>query len=254
MSSSFGKNINISIFGESHGEAIGVVVDGLPAGEVLNIEKLKAFLARRAPGKEEFSTKRSEKDEFRILSGFYNGRLTGTPFCAVIENKDAKSKDYEELKVRPRPGHADFTGALRYLGANDPGGGGHFSGRLTAPLCIAGGICKQILEKRGIFIGAHIAEIAGIADDPFDLVKTSEKELLEFESSRFAVINKASEEKMRAAIKDAASKKDSVGGIVECMILGFPAGIGSPMFEGIENKLANAVFGIPAVKGIEFGA
>ncbi len=254
MSSELGERFKISIFGESHGEGIGVVVNGFPSGEKIDLEELESFLSRRAPGRDAFSTKRKEGDKFEILSGFYNGRLTGAPFCAIIRNTDTKSKDYSSLLERPRPGHADFTGKVKYNEANDPRGGGHFSGRLTAPLCIAGGIAKQVLSKKGIEIFAHISEIGGIADKKLDLAAVCSNDFFEITKKPLAVLDDVSGEKMADAIKIAAKDMDSLGGVIECAVLGVPVGIGSPMFDGIENIIARIVFGIPAVKGIEFGA
>ncbi len=223
MSSTFGKNIQISIFGQSHSEAIGVTIDGLPAGIKIDPEQLLQFLERRAPGKNKYATQRKEADRPEFLSGLVDNTTCGAPLTAVIRNKDQRSKDYDHLKDCPRPGHADYTAHIKYKGFEDLRGGGHFSGRLTAPLCIAGGICKQILEQKGILIQSRIVSIGGNEEDPY------------------------------AEIEKAMETLDSVGGIIECTATGIPVGIGEPMFDGIENKISQAVFAIPAIKGIEFG-
>ena len=253
MSSEFGHLLKISVFGQSHGKAIGVVVDGLPAGEAIDLDELQAFLDRRKPGKNRLSTARKEADAPTFLSGLENGKTCGAPLCAVIENGDQHSGDYAGLTDTPRPGHADYTAAVKWGGQADMRGGGHFSGRLTAPLCIAGGIAKQILARRGIHVGAHLSEVTGIADDPFPLHPTAE--LFEKLAAKdFPVLDDGAGERMQQAILAAREELDSVGGIVECAAIGLPAGLGDPMFDGVENRLAAALFGIPAVKGVEFGA
>lgn len=248
------NNLKLSIFGESHGSEIGVVIDGLPAGEHIDIDELKLFCARRAPGNSTTSTKRREPDIPKILSGMLDGKTTGAPLCAIIQNNDTHSHDYNNLKKVARPGHADYTAYLRYNGANDVRGSGHFSGRLTAPLVIAGGIAKQLLRNRGVEIGAHIFSVQNTKDDVFDAVSITAKQLLEVQKKDFAVLNDESGEMMIQQIETAAKQLDSLGGVVECCAVGFPAGIGSPMFDGIENVLSSILFGIPAVKGVEFGA
>lgn len=254
MSSNFGHNIKISIFGQSHSEAIGVCIDGLPPAEEIDLNEVISFMSRRAPGKNQFSTQRREADLPEILSGLKNGKTCGAPLCAIIKNSNTRSGDYNNLIDIPRPSHADYPAHVKYKGANDIAGGGHFSGRLTAPLCFAGAIAKQILAKKGITIGAHISEIAGICDDPFDSVNISKDTLLHVISKDFPVVCDENGEKMKKAILDAKENSDSVGGIIECAVLGVPVGIGDPMFDGVENKIASIVFGIPAVRGIEFGA
>lgn len=253
MSSEYGKNIKISIFGESHGKAIGVNIDSMPAGEKIDMDALLSFMARRAPGKNKLATKRRESDTPVFLSGLTNGITNGFPICAIIENGNAHSSDYSGFEKTPRPSHADFVASARYNGFADMHGSGHFSGRLTAPLCIAGGIAKQILAKQNIFVGAHISSICNVKDSSFPLYPTSEL-FNEIADKEIAVIDDEKGEKMRAVIEQAASECDSVGGTVECAVTGFPLGIGSPMFDGIENRLALALFGIPGVKGIEFGS
>ena len=253
MSSEFGHLLKISVFGQSHGTAIGVVVDGLPAGEAVALTELQAFLDPRQPGKHPLSTARKEADAPTFLSGLENGMTCGAPLCAVIQNGDQHSGDYAGLTDTPRPGHADYTAAVKWGGHADMRGGGHFSGRLTAPLCIAGGIAKQILARRGVFVGAHLKEVAGIPDAPFPLRPSAEL-FQEVAAKAFPVLDDGAGERMRAAILAAREDLDSVGGIVECAATGLPAGLGDPMFDGVENRLAAALFGIPAVKGLEFGA
>lgn len=247
-------NISLSVFGESHGPAIGCVIDNLPAGESLDLEEIYGFMARRAPKKDGTSTMRSEKDMPEIISGFFEGKTTGEALCAVIRNGDQHSGDYKSISSLARPGHADYTGFLRYNGANDPRGGGHFSGRLTAPLVFAGAVCGQLLKKRGITTGAHIYSVSDIFDTPFDPVSVSAETLDEVKKRYLPLVNVSADEKIRAKINDARENLDSVGGIIECAAVNVPAGIGSPIFDGLENRIAQLVFGIPAVKGIEFGA
>ena len=252
MSSEFGKTLKISVFGQSHGKAIGVVMDGLPAGETIDLEGLNAFLSRRKPGKSPLSTARKEADAPVFLSGVENGTTCGFPLCAIIENGDQHSSDYEELRDKPRPGHADYTAWVKWGGAADMRGGGHFSGRLTAPLCIAGGIAKQILARRGVYVGAHLASVGTENDVSFPLRPT--RELFDSVARKpFPVLDDKAGERMQAAILEAKMDCDSVGGVIECAAIGLPAGLGGPMFDGLENRLASALFGIPAVKGLEFG-
>lgn len=253
MSSEFGKTLKISVFGQSHGKAIGVNIDGLPAGESIDLDALNAFMARRKPGKSPLSTSRKEADAPVFLSGLENGVTCGFPLCAIIENGDQHSSDYDELREKPRPGHADYTAWVKWHGAADMRGGGHFSGRLTAPLCIAGGIAKQILARRSIFVGAHLLEVAGIPDQPFPL--RPDAALFDAVAAKaFPVLDDGAGERMQAAILAARKDGDSVGGVIQCAAVGLPAGLGDPMFDGLENRLAAALFGIPAVKGLEFGA
>ena len=225
MSSSYGENFRISIFGESHAAAIGVTMEGLPAGSPIDSGTLQAFLERRAPGRDAFSTSRREADAPEFLCGVKNGVATGAPITAIIRNADTRSNDYANLANVPRPGHADYPAEVKFGGFQDRAGGGHFSGRLTVPLCIAGGIVIQQLERLGVSISARAIRIGGETEP----------------------------ERMEAAIAAAREAGDSVGGIVEAEIRGLPTGIGDPMFGGLENRIAQIVFGIPAVKGIEFG-
>ena len=250
MSSMTGKNIKISVFGQSHSEGIGVVIDGLPAGVRLDMDKIYAFMARRAPGNNAMSTARKEADMPEILSGLADGMTCGAPLCAVIRNTNTRSGDYSNLKDCPRPSHADFAASVRYNGFNDVAGGGHFSGRLTAPLCFAGAVCMQILKDMGIEIKAHIYSIAGIKDEPFDLVNITDCDIA---SKEFPVIDDNAGKKMIDRILEAKAQADSVGGIIECAVTGVAAGCGDPMFDGVENIIAKNIFAVPAVKGIEFG-
>ena len=257
MSSEFGNALKVSVFGQSHGKAIGVTVDGLPSGEAIDLEALQAFLDRRRPGTSELTTARNEADRPEFLAGVTedsDGVVTtcGFPLTAVIKNKDQHSSDYSDLINKPRPSHADYTAFVKYGEARDMRGGGHFSGRLTAPLCIAGGICLQMLERRGILIGAHLERVGEVLDEPFPLYP--DKALFEEIRSRNpATIEASASLKMIDEITNAKFDNDSVGGIIECAVTGFPAGVGGPMFDGIEGELAKALFGIPAVKGVEFG-
>ena len=225
MSSTFGNSIKISVWGQSHSEAIGVVIDGLKANQKIDLDKLQKFMDRRAPGKDKYSTPRKESDKVKILSGLTDGITCGAPLSAMIENTNTRSKDYDSLRDIPRPSHADYPAFIKHEGANDVSGGGHFSGRLTAPICIAGGILLQLLEKENITVSAHIKSIGGETD----LEKAFEK------------------------IDQARAASDSVGGIIECRVSGLPVGVGEPLFDGMENRISQAVFAIPAIKGIEFG-
>lgn len=254
MGSVWGNALKISIFGESHGGGIGVVLDGYPAGIPFDEVFVLSEMDRRAPGKNKQSTARREADLPRVLSGVYNGHSAGTPICAVIENTDTRSGDYKDFSAQPRPGHADYTGAVRYQGFNDPRGGGHFSGRLTAPLVFAGAMCKQFLKTKGVTVGAHIQSIAQIQDTPFDDVEVSAEVLETLRTQTYPIQNPRAEEAMLAAIEEARLEGDSVGGVIECAAVGLPAGLGSPMLDTVEAKLASLLFSVPAVKGVEFGA
>lgn len=250
MSSMTGNKIKISVFGQSHSEGIGVVIDSLPAGKKIDLEKVYQFMERRAPGRSILSTQRKEADKPEILSGLVNGVTCGVPLCAVIRNTNTRSADYNNIADTPRPSHADFSGFMRYNGFNDVAGGGHFSGRLTAPLCFAGAVCMQVLEEMGIKIQAHILRIKAVSDESFNPVSVAE---MNIGKKPFPVINEKAGEKMRAEIDKARLDCNSVGGIIECAVTGLRAGLGNPMFDGVENMLAKNIFGIPAVKGIEFG-
>lgn len=253
MSGMWGSKIKLSIFGESHGNAIGITIDGLPAGFSIDMDKIMMEMARRAPGKSLLSTPRKESDIPEILSGYFEGKTTGTPLCAIIRNSNTKSKDYSKLKDVMRPGHADYTGAVRYKGFNDYRGGGHFSGRITAPLVFAGAICKQILEVKGIIVSAHINSIGKIKDCSFLESDISDELLNSFKEKELPLINTKLEDEMRQEILSARSSGDSIGGTIECAILGVSPGIGDPFFDSVESTLAHLMFSVPAVKGIEFG-
>lgn len=256
MSSTWGDRLRISIFGGSHTQAIGVNIEGLPPGERIIWEELLEQMARRAPGQDKTATTRKESDEPQVLCGLLDGATTGAPLCAIIENHSQRSKDYSQLKYLPRPGHADYTAQVKFGGWQDVRGGGHFSGRLTAPLVFAGAIARQILSRRGIEVGSHVTKIAGCdeTDAPFDPVGLDPQLLRRLNREYFPVADPKVREAMREAIDRARLDKNSAGGQVECAILGMPAGLGDPMFDGVENRLASLIFGIPAVKGVEFGA
>lgn len=254
MSGVWGNKIKYSIFGESHGNSIGIIIDGLPSGIELDIEEINREMRRRAPGKNKFSTARNEKDEFQIQSGYFNNRTTGTPLCITIKNSDQHSKDYEKTKSLLRPSHADYTGFIKYEGFNDYRGGGHFSGRLTAPIVFAGAVAKQILKKQGIIIGSHIKSIGTVEDNYFDSLNIKKELLEELSKKEFPTIDEEKALKMKEEILKAREELDSIGGIVECAILNLPAGIGSPFFNSVESILSSLMFSIPAVKGVEFGA
>ena len=253
MSSEFGNLLKVSVFGQSHGKAIGVVVDGLPAGEIIDLEELNAFLSRRKPGKSPLSTARKEADAPIFLSGLENGVTCGAPLCAVIENGDQHSSDYSELRDKPRPGHADYTAYVKWRDQADMRGGGHFSGRLTAPLVFAGALCKLYLKKKGVTVGAHIQSIAQIQDTAFDDVAVSADELDALRMQEYPILNPRAQAAMLAAIEDARMDCDSVGGVIECAAVGLPAGLGSPMMDTVESRLSSILFAVPAVKGVEFG-
>lgn len=245
MSSTYGEHLKLSIFGQSHAPAIGMTLDGIPAGRAIDLDELQRFLDRRAPGRAEYATPRKEADRPEFLSGLVGNVTCGAPLAAIIRNTNTRSGDYSDLAVVPRPGHADYTAAVKYGGAQDAAGGGHFSGRLTAPLCIAGGICLQLLRHEGIEIISRIAAIAGVEDLGELTASTAEK--------AFPVVDDAQGAKMREAIAAAKAEGDSVGGVIEVAAFGLPVGLGDPMFGGMENRIAAIVFGVPAVKGVEFG-
>ncbi|MGG7078362.1 chorismate synthase [Clostridium sardiniense] len=253
MSGIWGNNLKISIFGESHGVGIGLTIDGLPSGFQIDLERINYEMERRAPGRNNLSTARKEGDKIEILSGLFEGKTTGTPLCGMIRNSDKRSKDYSKLKSLMRPGHADYTGNIRYDGFNDYRGGGHFSGRITAPLVFGGAICKQILESYGIKIVSHIKSIGSIEDESFNLVNVSNELIEELPKMELPLINKALDNDIRNEILSAKSEGDSVGGIIECAIVNIDAGIGNPFFDSVESTLAHLLFSVPAVKGVEFG-
>lgn len=253
MSSVIGDKIKLSIFGESHGEAIGCVIDGLPAGIKIDMNAVYKDMQRRAPGKDKTATPRLEKDIPHILSGMLDNVTTGAPLAMVIENTNTKSGDYSNLMTVPRPGHSDYPAYVKYGGNNDIRGGGHFSGRLTAPLVFAGSVAKQILSQMGVTIGAHIKQIGSVCDAVSDLNKTDKSLLDNLSSSTFSLIDETKEQAMRDEIEKARLSLDSVGGIIECFAVGLPVGLGGNMFDTVEGKLASILFGVPAVKGVEFG-
>lgn len=253
MSSTYGDKIKISVFGESHGNGIGVVIDGLPAGVKIDMDSVMTQMSRRAPGKDRTATPRKESDLPKVLSGMLGDTLTGAPLCAVIENTNTRSGDYGNLLSCPRPGHSDYTAFVKYNGTNDIRGGGHFSGRITAPIVFAGSICRQILAQKGIKIAAHINSIGNVCDEPFNPVSIDDALIDRLNASSFALIDNSVEEKMRDEVEDARMSLDSIGGTIECAVTGIEAGIGEPMFDGVEGVIAKAVFGVPAIKGIEFG-
>ena len=253
MSSMIGKKIKVSVFGESHGKAIGVVIDSFPPGFEIDLDKVNFEMARRAPGKTKMSTPRQEKDQYEIVSGFFEGKTTGTPLCSIIRNSDTKSGDYSLLKDIVRPGHADLTGKLRYKGFNDYRGGGHFSGRLTAPIVFAGAVAKQILEEKGIYIASHISKLSNIKDKDFDAVNVKYDDIKDLKNMRLPVLDKSVEKDMEDEILKMRENLDSVGGVIEAVVLNMPGGIGSPIFDSVESIIASGMFSIPAVKGVEFG-
>ncbi len=253
MSGIWGKNVKISIFGESHGVAIGVTIDGLPAGIELDLDYINLEMQRRAPGKNKMSTARKEGDQFEILSGYFNGKTTGTPLCSIIRNSNQRSRDYDKIKSIIRPSHGDYPGHIKYDGHNDYRGGGHFSGRITAPLVFAGALAKYILEEKGIIIGGHIKSIENIEAENLDYVNIDKEVIKGIKHKELPVINDETGEKMRSAIHSAKEDGDSVGGIIEGLVLDIDPGLGAPFFDSIESRLSHALFSIPGVKGIEFG-
>ncbi|MCH3968238.1 MAG: chorismate synthase [Atopobiaceae bacterium] len=262
MPSMLGTTVRVSVFGQSHSPAIGCVIEGLPSGFPVDLDALAHLMARRAPGQGPWATTRHEADTPRIVSGLDREGLTcGAPLAAVIENTDTRSQDYAQVASVPRPGHADLVAQAKWHGAQDVAGGGHFSGRLTAPLCVAGGICLQMLEARGVRVAAHLSSVAGVVDEPLswrELTPDSQdrlaRQMTVLSEAAFPVLDESAGERMREAIEAARKDADSVGGTIECVASGMPCGVGSPMADGIENLLSRAAFAIPAVKAIEFGA
>jgi chorismate synthase len=246
MGNVWGKKLKLSIFGESHGNAIGIIIDGLPAGFKINFDDIYYQMKRRSPGRNEFSTARKEKDQFEILSGYFMDKTTGSPLCAIIKNENTKSNDYNEFIMRP--GHADLVAYYKYNGHSDYRGGGHFSGRLTAPLTFAGAIAKQILQKENILIGARIKQISNIFDSDMKI-----ENIIDVSKKEFPVFDDVAGEKMKQKIIEAKQAKDSVGGVIECAALSIPCGIGDPFFDSLESSISSMMFSIPAIKAIEFG-
>ncbi len=254
MGSTFGEQLKISIFGESHGNGIGVVIDGFPAGITYDEEFILKEMSRRKPSSAPGSTSRREADLPKVLSGIYQEKTSGAPICAVIENTDTRSGDYTQFARTPRPGHADFTGSIRYNGFQDPRGGGHFSGRLTAPLVFAGTLAKLALLKHNITVGAHIRSIGTIADISFNTLDITTELLNDITSREYPVIDKQALDSMLSLTENARTNGDSIGGTVECAVYGMPAGIGNPIFGAVESRLSAALFAIPGVHGVEFGS
>lgn len=254
MGGTYGMNLKVTLFGESHGESIGAVITGLPCGIELDMAGIAKHMARRAPGHSDTATPRKEADIPQIQSGLYNGKTTSAPLCVIIKNTSQHSADYDAYAMRPRPGHADYTAYIKYNGMNDPRGGGHFSGRLTAPLNFAGAVCMQTLEKVGVHIGAHAYEIAGVQDTPFNPVQPGAETIAGIKEKAFPTLSDEAGEKMREAILQASREGDSVGGVVECACIGLPVGLGEPFFDSVESSISALLFAIPAVRGVEFGA
>ncbi len=252
MSAVWGNKIKITIFGESHSEAIGIVIDNLPAGATLDMDEIKREMARRAPNGGEFSTPRKEGDEVEIVSGYFDGKTTGTPLCGIIRNTNTRSKDYSMFKEVFRPGHSDYGYFLKSGGNNDYRGGGHSSGRLTAPIVFCGAVCKQLLREKGVKVGSHIMSIADIKDGMFGVDIDGDK-LENLTKEVFPLLDKNKFEPMRKIIADARNEGDSVGGTIECAVTGLQGGIGEPFFESVESRLASLLFSVPAVKGVQFG-
>lgn len=253
MRANFGQHFKLTIFGESHGPAIGMVIDGISAGTPIDEKAIAFHMARRAPGSDPTATSRKEPDRVKIVSGLFEGRATGAPLCGMIENTNTRSGDYAQLRAKMRPGHADYAGQIKYHGYNDPRGGGHFSGRLTAPLVFAGAIARQLLGARGIEIGAHIAAIGGLSDAALDPVNVSPDTLLALQKSRFPLLDPGREQSMRDLVAAVKAECDSIGGVIECAATGVPAGVGSPFFGSLESVASQLLFSVPAVKAVEFG-
>lgn len=249
----FGRNIRTAVFGQSHAAAIGVTIDGLPAGEAVDAVELEAFMARRAPEQNRMTTQRREADRPEILCGIVDGRTCGAPLTSIIRNGDTRSKDYAAIADLPRPSHADWPAHVRYGGWQDVRGGGAFSARLTAPLCIAGGIAMQILARRGIRIAAHVRSVGAAEDRPYDPMGESSETIEESLARSPVALSNEAAAAMAAEIEAARQEADSIGGTVECMISGLPVGLGGPLFEGLDGRIAQAVFAVPAVKSVEFG-
>lgn len=250
MKNTFGNNLTLTIFGESHGPSIGCVIDGIAAGIPVDVNEIKRLLSLRRP-EDGISTSRREEDDFVIQSGVFDGYTTGTPVCIIIPNKDIRSSDYDDMAFLARPSHADYTAHCKYRGYEDYRGGGHFSGRVTAAIVAAGGILIPALKRKGITIGTHIKSCGGVSDREFDNLKEDIKALSDM---KFAVLDSEKSELMKVKILEAKSEGDSVGGILETAVVGLQAGLGEPWFDSVESMLSHALFSIPAVKGVEFGA
>lgn len=254
MRGQWGDKLQLSIFGESHGEAIGIVIDGLPAGVALDPDAIAFDMARRAPGRDPTATPRRESDTPHIVSGLYRGATTGAPLCGILANQNVRPQDYDVMLSTMRPGHADYTGWVKYKGFNDPRGGGHFSGRLTAPLVFAGAVARQLLALRGITVGAHIQSIHTVRDELMEDAAVTAEQLLALREKTFPLFNPEKEQPMRDAIENARKQGDSVGGVIACAAVGVPAGWGEPFFGSVESVLSGLLYAIPAVKGVSFGS
>lgn len=249
MKNTFGTSLSVTLFGESHGNSIGAVLDGMPAGVAVDTDFLNRQTELRKP-KGKISTKRHEADEVCIVSGVFEGKTTGTPICVVIKNGDTKSKDYEKTKNLLRPSHADYTAHIKYNGYEDYRGGGHFSGRITAPLVAVGAIVIDALKQKGVEIGTHIKKIADVSDRDFN---NFDEDFKKIQNNPFAVLDSEKAKLMTELIETAAAEGDSIGGILQTAVTGLPAGVGEPWFDTVESVLAHALFSVPAVKGVEFG-
>ncbi|MGY0394440.1 chorismate synthase [Fusobacterium sp. SYSU M8A802] len=254
MGANWGQTIRLSIFGESHGKAIGINIDGLPAGIEIIDEYIEREMQRRAPGKNRFSTQRKESDGYEILSGIYEGRTTGAPMCIIIRNEDKKSKDYSDLKIMMRPSHSDYPAYIKYRGYNDVRGGGHFSGRITAPIVFAGTIAKIILAQKNIYVGAQITSIKEIEIERLTKEELNKEVFEKLANKEMAIIDEKKIQEVKAEIEKARITGDSVGGTISCYAIGVPSGVGEPFFDSLESTIAHLAFSIPAVKGIEFGS
>lgn len=256
MSATWGNNFKVTIYGESHGAGVGIIIDGLPGGLSFNEKYIMSQMDRRKPGKNEFTTSRKEEDYYKVISGVFQGKTTGTPINLFIENTDTRSRDYSKTKDVMRPGHADYSGYMKYNGCNDYRGGGHFSGRLTAPLVLAGSVARCILKNYDVEIAAHIKSIGKVRDESFavDSIQEEVHELINSHHEQFPLLDQSKRERMKEEIIDAKEKGDSVGGVIEACILGLKPGVGNPFFDSIESRLSSMIFSIPGIKGIEFGA
>ncbi|MFI3250064.1 MAG: chorismate synthase [Eubacteriales bacterium] len=248
---SYGKKVTLTLFGESHGEGIGAVVEGLPCGEVIDLVEVQRQLSRRAPGGNSLGTPRSETDQVEVMSGLFEGKVTGAPICGVIRNNNTRSRDY--TPHLPRPSHADYAAHIKYKGCADYRGGGHFSGRITAGVVFAGSMASQILARRGIYVGAHVTRIESVTDRSFEETDLTHEKFLDLQQSDLPVLTPEKETLMREAILSAKQEGDSVGGIIESAVIGVPSGVGAPFFDSVESRISAMLFGIPAVKGISFG-
>ena len=250
MSSLYGEKVKITVFGQSHSESIGVVIDGFPSGVKIDTEHLKEFMQRRAPGRI-YTTPRKEADEVEFISGLNEKGLTcGAPITALIKNTNKKSADYDNIKIRPRPSHSDLVSMLKNGEGCDIRGGGQFSGRLTAPICVAGALCLKVLESLGVKIGAHVYKLGDHVDDGY----SATNDIIDINLPDFPALNPEKASKMQDELLNASKEGDSIGAVVECKVVGLPVGLGDPMFDGVESRLAKMLFGIPAVKGVEVGA